>query len=139
MSTAKLAIMIAGVLSLLVAILHIAIVVAGAEWYRFFGAGEQMAKMAEQGSPIPAIVTQAIALVFAIWAAYAFAGAGIIAKMPLQKIALIAISSIYILRGLVVVVLIFKPELASSFNIWSSLVSLAIGLLYAYGTWSLEF
>ena len=76
---------------------------------------------------------------FAIWAVYAFAGAGIIAKMPLQKIALIAISSIYILRGLVVVVLIFKPMLASSFNIWSSLVSLAIGLLYAYGTWSLEF
>ena len=139
MSTAKLAILIAGVLSLLVAILHIAIVVAGAEWYRFFGAGEQMAKMAEQGSLIPAIVTLAIALVFAIWAAYAFASAGIIAKMPLQKIALIAISSIYILRGLVVVVLIFKPMLASSFNIWSSLVSLAIGLLYAYGTWFLEF
>ncbi|HHO55087.1 MAG TPA: hypothetical protein ENK21_01765 [Trueperaceae bacterium] len=139
MSTAKLAIIIAGVLSLLVAILHIAIVVAGAEWYRFFGAGEQMAKMAEQGSLIPAIVTLAIAIVFAVWAAYAFASAGIIANMPLQKTALIAISSIYILRGLVVVVLIFKPELASSFNIWSSLVSLAIGLLYAYGTWFLEF
>ena len=60
MSTAKLAILIAGVLSLLVAILHIAIVFAGAEWYRFFGAGEQMAKMAEQGSLIPAIVTLAI-------------------------------------------------------------------------------
>ncbi len=139
MSTAKLAILIAGVLSLLVAILHIAIVIAGAEWYRFFGAGEQMAKMAEQGSLIPAIVTLAIAIVFAVWAAYAFASAGIIANMPLQKTALIAISSIYILRGLVVVVLIFKPMLASSFNIWSSLVSLAIGLLYAYGTWFLEF
>jgi len=139
LSTAKLAILIAGVLSLLVAILHIAIVIAGAEWYRFFGAGEQMAKMAEQGSLIPAIVTLAIAIVFAVWAAYAFASAGIIANMPLQKTALIAISSIYILRGLVVVVLIFKPMLASSFNIWSSLVSLAIGLLYAYGTWFLEF
>ena len=136
---AKIIMIIAGLLSLLVAILHIAIVIAGAEWYRFFGAGEQMAKMAEQGSLIPAIVTLAIAIVFAVWAAYAFASAGIIANMPLQKTALIAISSIYILRGLVVVVLIFKPELASSFNIWSSLVSLAIGLLYAYGTWFLEF
>ncbi len=131
--------LVAGLLSLLVAILHIIIVFIGAEGYRFFGAGEQMAKLAEQGSWIPAIVTLAIAVVFAIWAAYAFASAGLVAKMPLQKIALVAISVIYIIRGLVVLALLVKPELATSFNIWSSLTSLLIGLFYAYGSYYLEF
>jgi len=131
--------LVAGLLSLLVAILHIIIVFIGAEGYRFFGAGEQMAKLAEQGSWIPAIVTLAIAVVFSIWAAYAFASAGLVAKMPLQKIALVAISVIYIIRGLVVLALLVKPELATSFNIWSSLTSLLIGFFYAYGSYYLEF
>ncbi len=136
---AKIIMLMAGLLSLLVAILHIIIVFIGAEGYRFFGAGEQMAKMAEQGSWIPAIVTLAIAVVFAIWAAYAFASAGLVAKMPLQKTALVAISAIYIIRALAVLALVIKPELATSFNIWSSLTSLLIGLFYAFGSYYLEF
>lgn len=136
---AKLAMIVAGVLSFLVAILHLAIVFAGASWYRFFGAGEEMAIMAEQGSWIPAIVTLGIALVFAIWAAYAFSAVGLLAKLPFQKIALVTIATIYTLRGLGVLVFFIRPELATSFNIWSSLVSLLIGLLYAYGTYFLEF
>ena len=135
----KLIMTIAGLLSFLVAILHITIIFGGAAWYRFFGAGEQMATMAEQGSWIPSIVTLAITIVFAIWGIYAFASAGIVAKMPLQKLALAAISLVYIVRGLVVLAILAKPELANPFNIWSSVISLVIGLFYAYGTWFLEF
>jgi hypothetical protein len=37
------------VLSAAAALLHIAVIVGGAEWYRFFGAGEGMARLAERG------------------------------------------------------------------------------------------
>lgn len=41
---------IAGSMSFISSLLHIAIILGGPDWYRFFGAGEQMAKMTESGS-----------------------------------------------------------------------------------------
>lgn len=43
----------------LAAVLHLGIIVKGATWYRFFGAGESMARAAEEGRWYPAIVTTA--------------------------------------------------------------------------------
>lgn len=62
---------VAAVLSAVAALLHVAIVVGGAPWYRFFGAGERMASAAETGRAYPAIVTLSIAIVLALWATYA--------------------------------------------------------------------
>ena len=39
-----------GILSALAALLHLAVIAGGPDWYRFVGAGEEMARMAEQGS-----------------------------------------------------------------------------------------
>ena len=58
--------------------LHLAIIAGGPDWYRFFGAGEGMARMAERGMLKPALITLGIAAILAVWAAYAFAGAGLI-------------------------------------------------------------
>jgi hypothetical protein len=58
--------------------------------------------MAQQGSPVPALITIGIALVLAIWAAYAFAGAGLMRTLPLMRTALVAISAIYLLRGVLI-------------------------------------
>ena len=41
--------------------LHVAIIVGGPGWYRFFGAGERMAQLAERGSVVPVVVTAGIA------------------------------------------------------------------------------
>jgi hypothetical protein len=123
-----------GVLSALAALLHVGVIVGGPDWYRFFGAGEQMARMAEQGSPVPALVTAVIAVGLAIWAAYAFAGAGLIRRLPLMRTALVAISAIYLLRGLMIVPVLLKPGPAA-FDIWSSLIVLVYGIAYAIGTW----
>ena len=126
-----------GVLSALAALLHIAIVIGGPDWYRFFGAGEGMARAAEQGSPMPAIVAGAIALILFIWACYAFSGAGLLRRLPLLRTGLVAISAIYLLRGLALVpALLFRPELVDPFAIWSSLIVLGYGLAYAIGTWA---
>jgi hypothetical protein len=38
-----------GWMSVAASLLHIGCIIGGPDWYRFFGAGEQMAKMAERG------------------------------------------------------------------------------------------
>ena len=123
-----------GLLSLVAAALHLAVIAGGPDWYRFVGAGEAMARMAERGHWYPPTVTVAIAAVLSVWAAYAFAGAGLMRRLPLMRTALVAISGVYLLRGLALVPIAFVPEAQTPFNIWSSLIVLAYGLLHAVGT-----
>lgn len=125
-----------GALSAAAALLHLAVIAGGPAWYRFFGAGEGMARMAERGSPYPTIVTIGIASVLAVWSAYAFAGAGLIPRLPLMRTALIAISTVYLLRGLVLIpAFLINPGGVLPFVLWSSLIVLVYGLCYAVGTW----
>ncbi len=55
MSSVSLA--VAAGLSFLLVVLHVFIIAAGAPAYRYFAAGESMVRPAEQGSPIPGLVT----------------------------------------------------------------------------------
>ena len=127
---------LAGALSATASLVHLAIIVGGAPWYRFFGAGERMAQLAEARSLRPTLITLGIATVLAAWAAYAFAGAGLIARLPLMRPALVAISAVYLLRGVAPVpVLMATRGRVTSFWIWSSLIVLAFGIVYAVGTW----
>ena len=126
---------IGGWLSLIAAALHLACIIGGPDWYRFFGAGEGMARAAEQGSWTPALVTMGIAVVLMIWAAYAFSGAGWLPRLPLLRTGLFVISAIYLLRALVFVPLhMWRPQHNDSFAIWSSAIVLVYGLAYAIGT-----
>jgi hypothetical protein len=126
---------LAGAFSAIAAALHLAIIVGGPQWYRFFGAGEGMARAAERRSWRPAVITLAIAAVLLVWAAYGFAGAGLIPRLPLMRTALAAISAVYLLRGLLVVpMLVLRRPRPTAFWIVSSLVVLAVGVTYAIGT-----
>ena len=125
-----------GILSALAAVLHLAIIAGGPDWYRLFGAGERMARMAERGLLLPAFYTVAIASILGIWSAYAFAGAGLLPRLPLIRTALVAISAVYLLRGIAPLPLaLLRPELLTPFALWSSLVVLVYGACYAIGTW----
>jgi hypothetical protein len=126
-----------GVLSAAGALLHLATIAGGADWYRFFGAGEDMARMAERGSWTPAIIAAGVALLLGIAAAYAFSGARVIARLPLLRTGLVVITAVYLMRGLVVAMpsLLGRPDLTSTFLIWSSLIVLVFGLVYLIGTW----
>ena len=62
----------AGVLSGVAALLHVAIIIGGAQWYRFFGAGEELAAIAENGSWYPAVLAFGIAIALLVWALLAF-------------------------------------------------------------------
>ena len=126
-----------GVLSALAAILHLGVIAGGPEWYRFFGAGEEMARAAERGSMMPSLVTLAIAAILMVWSLYAFSAAGIIRRLPLLRTALILISAVYLLRALALLpILVLRPELVDTFAVVSSLIVLVYGLAYAIGTWS---
>lgn len=79
------------------------IIFVGAPGYRYFGAGEVIARLAEQGSPVPALVTLGVGAVFAVFAVRAFSGAGLVGRLPLLRSGLLVIGAIYTLRGLVAV------------------------------------
>ena len=127
----------AGLMSATAALLHLAVIAGGADWYRFFGAGEALARADERGSWTPALITFGIAAVLAIWAAYAFAAAGAIRRLPLMRTALVLISAIYLGRGLFVLApsAFARPDLSAEFMLSSSLIVLVVGLTYAVGTW----
>lgn len=125
-----------GSLSAAAAVLHLGIIVGGPGWYRFFGAGERMARLAEAGSFRPTLITIGIATILLLWALYAFSGAGLLRRLPLLRTGLVVISAIYLLRGLAPVpMLIARPALVDSFVLWSSLVVLLFGICHAVGTW----
>ncbi len=121
-------------LSVIAALLHVGCIIGGPAWYRLFGAGEAIAQAAEQGSWYPALITSGITLVLVLWAAYALSAASVIRPLPWLKAGVVAITAVYLLRGLALLpVLAFRPEQATSFAIWSSLVCLAYGAVHLYG------
>ena len=131
---------IAAILSFIASALHIAIIFGGPDWYRFFGAGEAMATLAEEGSFRPTLITLGIAGILAIWGLYALSGAGVIMKLPLLKIALCLITAIYLIRGIAGLVLPFvvsHPAIAqNSLSFWliSSTLCCGFGTFYCLGT-----
>lgn len=126
----------AGLGSLAASVVHLACIIGGPAWYLFLGAGEGMARMAMQGSWVPAAITMAIAAVLAIWSAYAFSGAGLLARLPLARTVLVLIASVLLLRAAAFFVRSsWRPDLSFGFMLWSSLIVLALGLCFAIGTW----
>jgi hypothetical protein len=124
----------AGCLSAVAALIHIGCIIFGASWYRFFGAGEQMAVMAEQGLMKPTIITSFIIVVLSIWSLYAFSAAGMIVRLPFVRLALFVITTIYIMRGVAGFYFVSNPMGRSAeFWVWSSIICLSIGLIHMIG------
>lgn len=124
------------VLSLLAALLHVGVIVGGPDWYRFFGAPESYAVATQRGSLFPAFVTSGIAAVLALWSAFAASGAGLIPRLPLLRTALVAITAIYLARGLLIIPVVFTvPYPEGAFDYWSSAIVLIYGIVHAVGLW----
>ncbi|MFY0663742.1 MAG: hypothetical protein JXQ97_03910 [Natronospirillum sp.] len=122
--------------SAIAALAHVGCIIFGAEWYRFFGAGEDMAQMAERGEWYPAAVTSVLVLVLSLWALYGLSGAGVIRRLPLLRLGLMTISAGYLLRGVAFVgIMPMFPENSLTFWLVSSAICLSLGLLYAVGTY----
>ncbi|XOV77545.1 MAG: hypothetical protein ACFHVJ_11345 [Aestuariibacter sp.] len=130
----------AAVASVIASLLHIAIIFGGADWYRFFGAGEGMAQMAEQGSMRPTLITLFIAAVLAGFALYAISGAGYVPALPFRKAALLLITALFTVRALAGLILPFvtsHPAIAqntTTFWMVSSCICLLLGFCFLRGT-----
>ncbi len=123
-----------GVLSALASLLHLACIIGGPAWYRFFGAGEAMARLAARGSIRPTIITLGIAAMLGIWSAYAFSGAGLIGRLPLLRLGLVVITGIYLLRALALPLMLrTMPDRSRTFLVWSSAIVLVFGVVHAIG------
>ncbi len=139
----KTPLVIAGTLSMLAALLHLGCIFGGPEWYRTLGAGEQMAQMAARGELYPTIATSVIASIIAVWGLYAYSAASLLPKLPLLKTALVLITSVYLLRGVLGLILPFVTDSQqihhNSLTFWvvSSLICCVYGAFYAVGTLSL--
>jgi hypothetical protein len=126
---------IGSICSAIAAFAHLGCIIFGGDWYRFFGAGEEMARMAEAGDSHPTIITSILVLILSIWSLYGLSGAKVIIRLPLIRLALIAISSIYLLRSIGFILLMpMFPENSLTFWFVSSTICLCIGSLYSVGT-----
>lgn len=121
-------------LSGVAALLHVGCIIFGAEWYRFLGAGEQMAQLDLAGHWYPDTITSVIVLVLSVWALYALSGAGVVRKLPFVRLALCVITGVYLLRAVAFVPLqpIF-PGNSMTFWLLSSGICLVVGVVHLLG------
>jgi len=124
-----------GALSATASLLHVGCIFGGPAWYRALGAQERMARMAVQGKLEPAIITFGIALMLAVWAVYAFSGAGLIARLPLLRTGLIVICAIYLARAAALPLMIryWPGNLSPTFLTVSSAIVLVFGVVHLIG------
>lgn len=127
---------VAAIASFAIALLHIAIILVGPAGYRYFGASA-LADQVERGSVLmPSLLTLGIALVFALWGAYALSGAALIRRLPLVRLALLVIGAIFVARGLLIapaLVALIQGTLKYPRSLVFSGVSLFTGLCYILG------
>ena len=134
MPTPNLCLLTGAVLSAVAALLHLACIAFGAPWYRAMGAGERMARMAAEGDWHATAVTLCIAAVLSVWSLYALSGAGVIARLPLLRPALCAITGVYLLRAVAYPVLHGHfPGNSAAFWVWSSAICLVLGAVHLIG------
>lgn len=115
--------LLAALLNFSAALAHIGIVLGGPAWYRFFGAGEAMAQMAERQHPWPVIVTLGIASVLAIWGAFALALGKLIDPLPFMALVGLVVTSIYTVRGVLpFLAMPFFRQARTPFWVWSSVI-----------------
>ena len=127
---------VAGLMSALASLIHVGCIVEGPSWYRLFGAPEPLIRALENGDPTLDWITSGIAAILAIWSAFAFAGAGLIRGLPLVRTALVAITAVYLARGLLIVPVAAQLSFEEApGDYWSSVIVLLYGIVHAVGTW----
>lgn len=116
-------------------LMHLGCIVFGGDCYRFFGAGEQMAVLADQGHTYPTVITLVISAVIGSWCLYGLSGAGVIKKLPFLRFVLCVIAAIYLFRGTAFYFIMpYFPGNSAVFWIVSSLICFIIGVCYLVGT-----
>jgi hypothetical protein len=133
-----------GVGATLGALIHLAAIVGGPDWYAFIGAPDSIVEMVRAGRRYPAVVCLLIATILLSCAAYAFSGAGLIRRLPLLRTGLTLITGALLLRALgFIPLLLWRPQAlvdlcdCKSVNpmvLVTSAICLVVGTGYGVGT-----
>ncbi|MEC4021084.1 hypothetical protein [Streptomyces sp. H27-D2] len=131
------ALIAAGSLSLAAGALHAALPFYGGAGFRYFGAGERLAHLAEQHSPIPTVTALGIAALLTLAAAYAWSAAGLLRPLPKLAPVLLTLTAVYLLRGLALLpelpLIAFSPTTLPPRELAFSAFALTTGLLHLAG------
>jgi hypothetical protein len=131
------AILIAG------ALLHILVLIGGAEWIAFVGAPEVIVQSAERGTWLAPASTLAVAALLGILAVYALSASGALPPLPFVRSVLALFAAIFVLRGLIVAPALLQGRVNWSapvdlFIIASSAAILMMGIALCLGLWGLR-
>ena len=125
---------IGALLTGLAALTHFACIFIGATAFRFLGAGEQLAIMAERGHWYPGFAAFIIGSALSLCSAYALSAARLLPHFPLVRTLLSAATAVFLLRAIAFPFL--KPAFPGNSNtFWfvTSGICLAIGLVHLVG------
>ena len=138
-SKATIALLGAAAIAAITAVAHLSCIFFGPTCYEAQMAPPQIIQSSIDGTLLAPIGTIFVSLLFLSCALFAISGAGYIKKLPLLNKALLCISVLCILRGLMTIPLSFLfPEMVSSFSITAGCTWFIAGSLYFYGYFNLR-
>ena len=136
-TTGKRLLTIVGWWNIAFAVLHVIIIFMKGSGYRYFGAGEQMARAAEAGNPKPTLITAGLTVIFLGFGFYALSAAGQVRRLPLTRWIVLGIGVLYLLRGILVGPqawwAIQHPDQVPLRFVLFSAVALLLGVVCVYG------
>jgi len=136
-STGQRLLMIMGWWNIAFAVLHVIIIFMKGSGYRYFGAGEQMARAAEAGNPKPTLITAGLTVIFLGFGLYALSAGGQFRRLPLTRWIVLGIGVLYLLRGILVGPqawwAIQHPDQVPLRFVLFSAVALLLGVVCVYG------
>lgn len=124
----------AGVIAAVSAVWHLLCILGGPSWFMFARAPQQIIESAQQGTLLAPIGTVIVASLMFACTIFAFSAVGLIRKVPLLKPALITISLLCILRGLIAIPFLMTPTGLDVWEVIASSVWFYVGICFIVGT-----
>jgi len=124
--------LLGALISACAAIWHLLCIIGGPSWFEFARAPKELVESAKQGTWLAPVGAIFIAVLMFTCSLYALSATRIIKKLPLIKTALVVISSLCLVRGLIVVPYLMK----FGFDMWEFIAAIVwffVGLCYLIG------
>ncbi|MFA0016624.1 hypothetical protein AB4391_25370 [Vibrio lentus] len=116
------------------AIWHLLCIWGGPSWFAFARAPQPIIDSAVQGTLLAPLSTVFVAGLMFACTLFSFSAVGLIRKMPLLKPALITISFLCTVRGLIAIPILITPTGLDTWELIASSVWLYVGLCFIAGT-----
>jgi hypothetical protein len=124
----------AGVIACASSIWHLLCIFGGPHWFAFARAPQQIIDSSQQGTLLAPIGKVIVAILMFACTVFAFSAAGLIRKVPLLKSALITISILCVLRGLMAIPTFINSTGLDHWQIIASTVWFYVGICFVAGS-----